>query len=177
MRLCCDFVSTSTAKNPKFEGTATADLLEAWAFIANWLKPSLLYDSCMIDQVLLSRIFNKVSRFHRCHLGSRIRLQASSAALSLRAGRTSLHPFPFPCIDRSAQSYHQYSTTPLLYIVHQGENLPAERPAGKHPLSAIVKVTIHRHIPIRYIIVFDNDHCAYFKKRLITSICILLFQQ
>ena len=29
---------------PEFEGTATADLLEALAFIASWLKPSL----CMI---------------------------------------------------------------------------------------------------------------------------------
>ena len=151
----------------------------------------------MIDQVLLSRIFSTGSTRRdmrimvgehvwlrtTCHgstvatLAQGIRPQASSAALSLRAGRTSLHPFPFPCIDRSAQSYHQYSTTPLLYIVHQGENSPAERPAGKHPLSAIAKITIHRHIPIRYIIVFDNDHCAYFKKRLITSICILLFQQ
>ena len=37
---------------PEFEGTATADLLEALAFIASWLKASL----CMIDQVLLVHV-------------------------------------------------------------------------------------------------------------------------
>ena len=37
---------------PEFEGTATADLLEALALIASWLKLSL----CMIDQVLLVHV-------------------------------------------------------------------------------------------------------------------------
>ena len=42
----------------QFEGTATADLLEALALIASWLKPSL----CMIDQVLL--VGHVKYRFH-----------------------------------------------------------------------------------------------------------------
>ena len=78
-------------------------------------------------------------------------LTASSAATRLRAGHTSLHPITFSCIDRSAYSYHQYSTT-LLYIVqlipfreriHQRS---VQR--GKHPLTAILQDTIHRHYTI-----------------------------
>ena len=63
---CCEFVMTTESDQqadldfppPEFEGTATADLPEALAFIASWLKVSL----CMIDQVLL--VGHVKYRFH-----------------------------------------------------------------------------------------------------------------
>ena len=63
---CCELVMTTGSDQqadldfppPEFEGTATADLLEALALIASWLKLSL----CMIDQVLLGHVVKY--RFH-----------------------------------------------------------------------------------------------------------------